>query len=391
MSSCAPVVTWSQQALLKASSVRPGDLFGYSVAIAGDTVVVGARSRGPRDDESDGAAESGSAYVFVRTGTSWSQQARLTGADAPGGSNFGVAVAVAGDTVVVGASDERSIPTLAPLPGVAYVFARTGVTWSRQARLQAVYGGAADFFGEAVAVSGDTIIVGAPDGDTAGISTGAAYVFVRTGTTWSLQEHLNASNADEGDAFGASVAIDGDTVVVGATLEGSGATGVNGSAASNDTPRAGAAYAFVRVASRWTQQAYLKASNTDAGDEFGVSVAVSGDMVVVGAALEASSAGGVNVAGDDDSAPWAGAAYVFTRQLATWRQHASLKASNPDTYDLFGLSVAVAGDLVAVGAPFERGSATGVNGAPNNEAPMAGAAYLFVPPADDDHDDLPDD
>ena len=195
----------------------------------------------------------------------------------------------------------------------------------------------------------------------------------------SQQAYVKASNTGAGDNFGWSIAVSGDTVVVGATGEASAATGVDGDQADNSATNAGAAYVFVRTGASWTQQAYLKASNTGAGDEFGGSVAVSGATVVVGAWLEDSAATGVGGSQDDNSATNAGAAYVFVRSGASWTQQAYLKASNTNAFDYFGRSVAVSGDTVVVGASREASAATGVGGNQlDNTASLAGAAYGFA-------------
>src|SRR5262249_9086539 len=152
---------------------------------------------------------------------------------------------------------------------------------------------------------------------------------------------------------GSSAAVSGDTVVVGAPYESSNATGVDGDPSTNSAPSAGAAYVFVRSGTNWSQQAYLKASNTDANDGFGTTVAVSGDTVVVGAYGESSNATGVHGDQSDNNAQWAGAAYVFVRFGGVWSQQAYLKASNTQEYYEFGISVAVSGDTVVVGAPNE--------------------------------------
>ena len=173
------------------------------------------------------------------------------------------------------------------------------------------------------------------------------------------------------------MAISGDTVVVGAVDEASSATGVNGNGLDDSARGAGAAYVFFRSGGSWTQQAYLKASNTGAGDAFGFSVAISGDTVVVGAVGEASNATGVNGNGGDNSADEAGAAYVFVRSGGSWTQQAYLKASNTGAGDQFGASVAIFGDTVVVGAYGEDSNATGVNGNEgDNSAADAGAAYV---------------
>jgi hypothetical protein len=147
--------------------------------------------------------------------------------------------------------------------------------------------------------------------DNSATSSGAAYVFVRSGATWTQQAHLKASNTEAGDQFGTNIAISGDTLVVGASIEGSNATGVNGNQADNSASFSGAAYVFVRSGTSWSQQAYLKASNNEAGDQFGSSVALSGDTLVVGTQGEDSNAVGVNGNQADNSASFSGAVYVF--------------------------------------------------------------------------------
>src|SRR5438093_7713424 len=164
------------------------------------------------------------------------------------------------------------------------------------------------------------------------------------------QAYIKASNTGADDNFGASVAVSGNTLVVGAISEDSNATGVNGNQSDNSAGGSGAAYIFVGDGTKWMQQAYLKASNTDGGDFFGWSVAVSGDTVVVGAWGEASNATGVNGNQSDNSVRAAGAAYIFVRNGTNWSQQAYLKASNTGQEDQFGYSVALSGDTVAIGA-----------------------------------------
>ncbi|MCK6483155.1 MAG: thrombospondin type 3 repeat-containing protein [Phycisphaerae bacterium] len=397
----------AQQAYLKASNTGVGDQFGYSVAVSGDTVVVGApgedsSATGVNGNQADNSAsDSGAAYVFVRSGGVWSQQAYLKASNTQAGDAFGISVAVSGDTIVVGAYLEDSNATgvngnqadnSANNSGAAYVFVRSGGVWSQQAYLKASNTDANDQFGLSARVNGDTVVVGAwfeassstgVDGnqaDNSANSSGAAYVFVRSGTIWSQQAYLKASNTGADDRFGFAVAASGDTVVVGAWLEDSGATGVNGNQADNSASNSGAAYVFVRDAmGDWSQQAYLKASNTGASDTFGWSVAVNGDTVVVGAFQEDSSATGVNGNQADNSANNSGAAYVFVRSSGVWSQQAYLKASNTGTNDQFGYSVAVSGDTVVVGAIDEDSNATGIDGnQADNSASGSGAAYVFV-------------
>ncbi|MCZ7599559.1 MAG: FG-GAP repeat protein [Gammaproteobacteria bacterium] len=196
---------------------------------------------------------------------------------------------------------------------------------------------------------------------------------------WRSRAYLKASNTGANDWFGRSVAVSGDTVVVGASGEGSAATSVDGDESNNSASSSGAAYVFVRDGTTWSQQAYLKASNTGAGDNFGYSVAVSGDTIVVGAYLEGSAATGVNGDGTDNSALRSGAAYVFVRNGTTRSQQAYLKAFNSEADDQFGYSVAASEETVVVGAYREDSAATGVNGdKSNNGALNSGTAYVFV-------------
>jgi hypothetical protein len=395
----------AQQAYLKASNTAANDFFGASVAISGNTVVVGAygedsAATGVNGNQADNSASSsGAAYVFVRSGSTWTQQAYLKASNTGTGDLFGASVAISGDTVVVGAYAEDSAATgvngnqasnSATDSGAVYVFVRLGSTWTQQAYLKASNTGASDLFGNSVAISGDTVAVGAHTEDSAAtgvngnqadnsaFASGAAYVFVRSGSIWTQQAYLKASNTGASDLFGSSVAISGDSVVVGAFGEDSAATGVNGNQASSGAPDSGAAYVFVRSGSTWTQQAYVKASNTEASDLFGGSVAISGDTVVVGAFEEDSAATGVNGSQAGNGATDSGAAYVFSRSGSTWTQQGYLKASNTGVSDTFVIA-AISGDTVVVGASGEDSAATGINGnQASNSATDSGAAYVFA-------------
>ena len=208
--------------------------------------------------------------------------------------------------------------------------------------------------------------------------SGAAYVYVRTAGTWVQQAYLKASNTEAGDAFGEAVAISGNTIVVGAEGEASGFPGVNGNQADESIPGSGAAYVFERSGSTWTQQAYLKASNPGIYDQFGFSVAISGNTIVVGAPSESSLDTGIDGDQLDDSGGSAGAAYVFVRSGSNWSQQAYVKASNTGEDDGFGFSVAISGDTFVAGALDEESAATGVNGdGSDNTAVASGAAYVY--------------
>jgi hypothetical protein len=397
---------WLQEAYLKPSNTGALDAFGYSVAISGDTIVVGAREEDSNatgvngNGANNSALSSGAAYVFVRSGTNWTQQAYLKASNTGAGDNFGQSVSISSDTIVVGARGEKSNATGVNgnqvddsllLAGAAYVFVRSGTNWTQQAYLKASNTGSVDFFGESVSVSIDTIIIAAPGEssnatgvngnqiDNSAASAGAAYVFVRNGGSWSQQAYLKASNTGAGDLFGRWVGVSGDTAIVGAIGEASNSMGVNGNQSDNSTTNAGAAYVFVRNGTTWRQQAYLKASNPGASNEFGIRVAISGDMAVVAAHQESNGATGVNGNQQDKTIPNSGAAYVYVRFGTNWVQQAYLKASNCDTNDFFGRSVALTEGTVVVGAWGESSNATGANGSQSdNSALQSGAAYIFT-------------
>ena len=364
---------YAEQEILRESSKPYRPEFGRAVAASGDTIVVGA-------------GINGAVHVFVRGETGWREQARLHAYDENGitfGDRFGWSVAISGDTIVVGAvfedSNARGVDgnpndNSSTRSGGAYVFVREGTQWSQQAFLKASNSGSTDQFGSAVAVSGDTVAVGAlfEDSGSSGVNgdqannsastAGAAYVFVRNGTQWSQQAYLKASNPDSSDWFGGSVAVSDDTVVVGAIHEEGNSGGINGDESNNDLRRAGAAYVFVRSGTVWSQQAYLKPAAPNDLDLFGYSVAASGNTVAVGSYFEGE----------------VGAAYVFARSGIEWHQQAHLQASNADPNDRFGYSVAVAGDRLVVGADLEDSDATSINGDQlSNAADGAGAAYVF--------------
>ena len=400
-----------QSAYLKASNTDGGDKFGNSIAVDGQTILVGAEwedsaAIGIDGDGSDNtASNAGAAYLFGRDGDgSWLPQAYLKASNTDSGDRFGFAVALSGDLAAVGAMSEDSgsagvsgdqSDNSLDFSGAVYVFARdpTG-QWMQESYLKASNPDESDQFGATLAMSGDTLVVGVrlEDSGAAGVGAdqadnstrdaGAVYVLVRDDEeSWTQQAYIKASNPDEFDYFGGAVAIDGDTLVVGARLEDSNATGIGGDQSNNSASGAGAAYVFVRDAQgEWTQQAYLKASNTDPGDNFGRSVALSGDTIAIGASTESSAASGVNGDQSDNSLEWAGAVYVFERDASqTWSQTAYLKASNPDTRDYFGYSIGLFGPALIVGAWEEDSASTGLDGdQDNNSAASSGASYVFA-------------
>ena len=335
---------------LAASDAMPSDRFGVSVAVSGDTALVGA----PVED-----AERGAAYVFRRVAGAWREQAKLVASDGRSLRKFGFSVALDGDTAVVGGSTAvvgGSDYHADPSPGAVYVFERVGDAWVEQAKLTAPDGVAEDGFGgswTSVAVSGDTVVVGAQ-----GIGVGgAAYVFVRAGGAWGLQAKLTASEPASGDnigdAFGFSVAVSGNTAVVGAPLDDVGSK-----------LDQGAAYVFTRDAALWTEEQQLSGSVSAAGDNFGFSVGVSTDTVVVSAPNE-------DVKGNANQ----GAGYVFARKGRAWPQQAHLTADDGAKDDLFGRSAAVSGDTVILGAQGDKGDNIVTVGVLQHQE---GSAYVFT-------------
>ena len=272
--------TWSQQVKLTAADGAEGDAFGQSIALSGDTVVIGA----PHDD--DKGNDAGSVYVFTRSGTTWSQQVKLTAADGAAGDVFGISIAFSGDTIVIGAdlNDEKALNA-----GAVYVFTRSGSSWSQQAKLTAADGEETDIFGVRVALSGDTVLISArrDDDDVMGIDAGSAYIFTRTGTTWQQQIKLTASDGAADDRFGRSVALVADTAVIGAMFQ------------DDKGDNSGSAYVFTRSGTTWSQQVKLTAADGAEGDVFGWSVALSDDTAVIAATR------------DDDKGDESGSAYVF--------------------------------------------------------------------------------
>jgi hypothetical protein len=370
--------TWTQQAYIKASNTgRPGtadtfgdgDQFGYSLALSGDgnTLAVGAPTEDSAAQQINGnqnddtAQSAGAVYVYARTGRTWAQQAYVKGAQNEAGDLFGFSVGLSfdGNTLAAAAFDEdgggRGInpphDNLSGNSGALYVFARQNGTWNQQAYIKGSKGEMSDGFGFATAISddGNTVAVGvgdeacltpgvdppgcaddAPPGRGANIWVGAAYVFVRNGTTWTEQSFIKAPNARPYSSFGVRLALsgDGNTLAIAANLEDSDGRGIRPPMIQqflqpaylnpwreqkNQAEESGAVYVFTRTGRAWTAGAYVKGSNTDAGDEFGSSVALSGNgrIMVVGAHGEDGAGKGVNGNQADNGSEDSGAAYVF--------------------------------------------------------------------------------
>lgn len=304
---------WTLDAKLRASDGDSSDRFGNSVALDGDTAVVGAFL------EDDKGFDAGAAYVFVRSGGVWTQQAKLRASDGASSDWFGFSVAVSGDTVVVGSrlDDPKGTDS-----GSAYVFTRTGTQWTEQAKIVPADGAGSDHFGYRVEVQGDTALVTALQDDDKGPDSGSAYIFERSAGVWTQQAKLVASPGAAFDNFGISSAFEGDRVLIGAYLDDDFGTD------------SGAAFMFSRTAGIWTQEARLHASGAAQGDQFGVSVSLSGDRAVIGARFDDTA--GINSNG--------GSARLFVRDASgEWAEDSVLVPADVAPNDLFGHPVSVDG------------------------------------------------
>jgi FG-GAP repeat len=401
---------WAQQAYLKASNTKASDRFGSSLAFSddGNTLAVGAIGEASSATGVDGnqgdisMPGAGAVYVFTRTGAAWSQQAYLKASNTgekTDGDQFGYSVTLSGDgnTLATGAIAEDSATTgingdqsdnSADGSGAVYVFARSGNSWSQQAYVKpwntTIRGG---LFGYSVGLdgNGNTLAVGAYDEER---GKGAAYIFIRNGATWSQQSRLQSLNVENGDSIGCSISIseDGNTVLVGAFDEDSLLRGIEppneGSNDARSDVSTGAAYVFVRNGTTWTQQAFIKATNTRLNDQFGWALSLSrdGNTLAVGSHFEDSGSSGLNGNQEDASSEDSGAVYVYARTGATWAPVSYVKASTPRPAAEFGVSLALSGDgkTLAVGAFKDSGGGTGVNPSKSSKpAEESGAAYVY--------------
>ena len=407
--------TWTQSAYIKSSNPGGNDQFGFGVDLSADghtlavtAVLEGSIATGIDGLQSDNSAfAAGAAYVFTDSGGSWAQQAYIKASNTTGNDQFGYSVAISadGNTLAVGARQEDSGATgvganeadnSAMESGAIYVFARVGTAWSQQVYIKptVVLGG--NEVGRSIGLSddGNTLVVsvtydksnavgvGGDDTNTLANASGAAYVFTRTGTVWTQQSYLKASNTNAGDNFAWNVSISGDgsTIAVGAINEASAATGVDGNQLDNTISAAGAVYVFARAGATWMQQAYVKPPNPDTSDHFGWATALTrdGNELVVSATGESGSATGIDGT-VDNAASLSGAVYIYTRAAGQWTFASYLKATNTGANDDFGRWVAVASNgTIVCGASGEDSTATGIGGdGTSNGASNSGAAYIF--------------
>ncbi len=343
--------TWIEQQKLVPTDSVAGDRFGVSVAIDADTIVVGADKDDPAGGSCTGSCDTGAAYVFVRDGFGvWSQQAKLAASDASNADNFGGAVAVSGDTVLVGARGDDDAGNGA---GAAYVFQRTGTSWLEQQKLSASDGAAADAFGGSVAIDGNRALIGAQGDDDNGSTSGAAYVFEQSGGPWVQQQKLTASSGYGANLFGYSVSLSGNTALIGAP---------NYDAVDGSSGR-GAAFVFGYTGSSWVEQQTLSAPDGAPNDALGRSVSVSGALAIVGAPYHATNGYA------------SGAAYVYTLNGSVWSVFDQLSASDAMASDFFGEAVAVSGHTAIVGARSNDDVVLGFN---------VGSVYIFETDRDGD-------
>lgn len=319
------------QARLSAPDAFDGQLFGRSLAVHGNTAVVGAPNHSVSTDGS------GAAYVYVRNETGWQFQQKLTASDATPQSFFGISVAIDNDTIVVGAHG------VANASGAAYVFSRSGNTWVQQQKLTGSENSPFDSFGLSVDIKGDRIVCGAfGNSDFNTITWGSAYVFTRTGNVWSETQKLAASDASDFNRFGLRVALSEDTIIVGA---------------DGNSGFSGAVYVFTFNGSSWVEQEKLRAQDATPKTFFGYRLGISGDTIV------AASEGWVD-ATIETSTP--AAVYIFRRTPSGWHQQKRIRITDAGLLGQFGLTADVSGNTIVIGCPNDF-----------TVAPFSGSAYIF--------------
>lgn len=419
----------AEEAFIKAMYPETNDTFGYSVALSGDTLAVGATSEDSAiagvngDQTNNAAAESGAVYVFVREGASWRQQAYLKSSKPEEGNYFGGAVALDGDTLLVGEPRTTPYPNgdenAEPRPGIVHVFTRQAGEWTHQTSIASPSSGA-DMFGYSLALTQDTIAIGAPNDAAGGRNAGAVYTlardgawgplhkltarestaddvfgwalalqgdrmlvgapakslvaehvgkvvaFARSGGSWQEQQVLRAEVAETGGCFGWSVALQGDLAAVGAPF----------ASLFRVTPR-GQAFVYQWSGASWALSKSLHATVPRDSDYFGSSVGFSGNALVVAASGDSSGGRGLNADPNEGQLTQSGAVYLFGRQSDDWIRTAFVKAGNAAANMSLGQATAVSGDTIVVGAINESSAASGVNGEPRGTTSGSGAVYVF--------------
>jgi len=321
-----------------ASDGTLADRFGVSVSIAGDYAIIGAYN-----EDIGGNTDQGAAYIFTRQSEGWKEQAKLIAADGGANDNFGINVSISGDYAIIGSPKATGVWTL---QGAAYIFFRSGTTWSQQARLTAADGIIGDFFGTSVSIDGDYAIIGTPNARLFYANQGAAYIFIRNSATWSQQAKLSYAGGQFNDYFGNSVTISGNYAVIGTPYF------------DWFFPNQGAAFVFVRSGTVWTSQQMIIANDGLQDDYFGSSVSIHGDYIVAGAP------------NDDGAFVNQGSAYIFNRSGTAWTQRTKIVSDYNQAEAYFGYSVSINNNDVIIGAIYDN---TGVG----SYLFKAGAAYIY--------------
>ncbi|MEY4063993.1 MAG: hypothetical protein RIR26_201, partial [Pseudomonadota bacterium] len=422
----AAVPDWKEIANIRRNNMIAH--FGSALALSGNTVAVGAYgdsvlqsiiTNGATDDTNTYStlSNSGAVFVYRQSGSNWLQEAFIKASNSESDDQLGWSVSLSGDTMAVGANFEDSNQTTittgaatasnndAQSSGAVYVFGRVGTTWASEAYLKAANAEEGDQFGSSVSLHGSVLAVGAigeqsavnsitngttASNDNSRTLAGAVYVYRKTAGQWNQEAYVKAANAsdDMQMQYGFSVTLNADTLAVGAAQEDSGLSTITNSdslpTSATDAASSGAVYVYRRNSTGWSQEAYIKAVNAGIGDEFGTSVALSGELLAVGAKSEDSQQTVISNGTTADSSNTkgsSGAVYIYRRSGAQWAQEAFIKASNADTEDRFGSAVSLSGNTLAVGAPNEASNQTtvtsGTSASDNNEAAGRGAVYIY--------------
>lgn len=329
-----PIATPARELKLAAEDGAAKDAFGVAVSLSGDTAAIGAVF----DD--DLGQDSGSAYTFVRADNgSWSQESKLVPPNGQANDWFGSAIAISKDTLIVGApnASENGIAT-----GTVHVYFHNGSEWTHQATLAPKSGAADDQFGYALALDGDTILIGAPGDDEVAMDAGAAYLFKRAGSSWNEETKLVPTPGGASGFFGASVAISQTTALVGAWDDGS-------------AKNAGVVFTYTTDGSAWTPETTLVPTDPTAQDIFGYSLSLSNNTALIGAH------------GNDAHGADSGAAYIFMHNGTKWDQDQKLAPKDGAVGDAFGYSVGIWNDLAIIGAYWD-----------DDRGDFSGSAYTFA-------------
>ena len=352
-----------------AADRQPNAHFGGSVSVSGNYTIVGAYSDNYDATGGGYLFQAGAAYIFEKTGGSWTQVQKIVASDRGAGDLFGISVSISGNYAIVGAwAEDHDAAGGSPMnnSGSAYIFELVSGTWTQVQKIVAADRDIDDRFGFAVSISGDYAVVGAytEDEDASGgnplTDPGSAYMFERLSGTWTQVQKIVSSDRFPNDRFGISVSIAGTSVIIGADYEDQDATG------GNPLTEAGSAYMFERIGGTWTQVQKIVASDRAPTDFFGNAVSISGTYAIVGAYYEDEDETGGNTKSE------AGSAYIYERVAGVWTQVRKIVSSDRDVQDRFAQSVCISGDYAIVGSPLEDEDASG-----NNTLFDAGSCYIF--------------